>query len=414
MAFINKNKKLISIVLIALMIYVRCDFGVTKNYAIIMNLFADFLGFVFCCILTKQDFQKTKASIFNVAILWLVIFQLIVFVYGHFKLFIDNDMYSMQYTILTIGPALLCYEILWHNRGQIVDILAPAGVMVIVATFLTTMKYDYLWGLALKGQFYRLGKVPGGSDIDTGNLYLLMLIPIFYSVIILKKYKPYLVFAILGSIGIILTGSKSSALPLIIVIGMMLLNKAKNKNEMKKYILILVVAAVLLAIMIMAVPMFYDIIGYRIVEMFTAFSDTTEFDLHTSTGQRLAVMDAFKKHFWEAPLFGHGFYSFIQMPYSKLEEYRIGTEIAYRNIQTHMNYMELLFSFGFLGFIAYYWFPVKLIIDTVKTHKKEAKILCLSFIISFAFIDLGLDMYYKYMTPYYSYLLVYALLKREE
>ena len=169
----------------------------------------------------------------------------------------------------------------------------------------------------------------------------------------------------------------------------------------------------MIAVAVFAIPMLYDVIGYRIVEVFTAFSDTTEFDLHTSTGQRLAVMDAFKKHFWEAPLFGHGFYSFIQMPYSKLEEYRIGTEIAYRNIQTHMNYMELLFSFGIFGFIAYYWFPVKLIIDTIKTHKKEAKILCLSFIISFVFIDMGLDMYYKYMTPYYTYLLMFTLLQEE-
>ena len=100
------------------------------------------------------------------------------------------------------------------------------------------------------------------------------------------------------------------------------------------------------------------------------------------------------------------------MPYSQLEEYREGTEIMYRNIQTHMNFMELLFSYGFLGFIVYYWFPVKLVIDTIKTHSKEAKLICISLLVSFFFIDLGLDMYYKYMTPYYTYLLIFTFIQK--
>ncbi|SFN77690.1 O-antigen ligase [Pseudobutyrivibrio sp. UC1225] len=411
MDFIRKNKKLISIILLALIIYVRCDHGVVFTYAKVINLAADFLGFAYCLILTKEDFKRTKESIFNVAVLWLVIFQALVFVYGHFNLFDGNNIYSMQYTILTILPAVLCYEILWHNRDELIEILSSVGAIVIVATYITTIKYDYLWGLALQGQFYRLGKVPGGTDIDTGNLYLLMLIPIMYSVIVLKKLKPYLFFAILGAVGIVLTGSKSSALPFIFVVGIMLLGTAKNSKDVKKYIGIMVGFVAIMAIAILTVPMLYRIIGYRIVEMFTAFG-STEFDLHTSTGQRLAVMDAFKKHFWETPLFGHGFYSFVTMPYSKLEEYREGTEYFYRNIQTHMNYMELLFSFGFLGFVAYYWFPVKLVIDTIKTHSKEEKLICLSLLVSFFFIDLGLDMYYKYMTPYYTYLLIYTFLRR--
>ena len=416
MTFIEKNKKIISIILLALIIYFRCDHGVTKGYAIALNLAVDILGFVFCLLLTKQDFNKTKKSIFNMAILWLVIFQAIVFIYGHFDLFDGNsNIYSMQYTILTILPAVLCYEILWHNSEDMIELLSIVGVIVIIATYLTSMAYDSLWQDALEGRFFRLGKTPGGSDIDTGNLYLLMMIPILYSTIVLRKIKAYIAFAILGGVGIVLTGSKSSALPLVLVIGIMLLGTAKSKKEAGKYIACLLGAGVIATIALLTVPILYRTLGYRIAEVFTAFADTSEYDLHTSTGQRLAIIDAFKKHFWETPIFGHGFYSFLGMSYSQLEEYHLESgEIAYRHVQTHMNYMELLFSFGIVGFVAYYWLPVKLVIDTIKSHSKEIKLICASFLISFVFMDLGLDMYYKYMTPYFAYLVIYTFLKREE
>ncbi len=413
MDFVRSNKKLISIIILILTIYCRCDFGVTKGYAVVMNVAVCLLGLLFCLLLTIEDFEGTRKSIFNIAILWLIIFEGIVFIYGHFDLFEGKDMmYSMQYTILTVLPALICYEILWHNKKDIIDILCPVGSVVMIATFITTIKYDHLWGDLLNGEFYRIGLVPGGTDIDTGNLYLLMLIPILYAVIVQKKVKPYIFQMILGLVGIVLAGSKSSVVPLVIVIAIMLLGTAKSAKDVRKYILILLIIGVVASVIIFSVPMLYDILGRRILEVFTAFSDTSEFDLHTSTGQRLAVMDAFKKHFWEAPIFGHGFYSFITMPYSQLEEYREGTEIMYRHIQTHMNFMELLFSFGFLGLVAYYWFPVKLVIDTIKCHIKESKLISLSFLVSFLFMDLGLDMYYKYMTPYYIYLLIYLFLTK--
>ena len=415
MELIKNNKKRISIIILSLIIYVRCDHGVTVPYAIKLNLFVDIIGFIYCILLTIADFARTRKSIFNLAILWLVIFQAVLFVYGHFNLFSGNNGYSMQYTILTILPAMFCYEILWHNSDQLIDILAPVGVIVIIATYITSMITDPLWGDALEGRFYRLGKVPGGTDIDTGNLYLLMLIPILYSTIVLRKLKPYLVFAIIGGVGIVLTGSKSSALPLILVIGIMLLGTAKNSKDVKKYLAWLIGLGAIGGVALVTIPILYRTLGYRIVELFTAFGNTGEYDLHTSTGQRLAVIDAFKKHFGESPIFGHGFYSFITMPYSQIEEYHLENgDIAYRNVQIHMNYLELLFSYGIFGFAAYYWYPVKLIVDTVKAHSKEVKLICLSFLVSLVFMDLGLDMYYKYMTPYFSYLLIYTFLKREE
>ena len=54
-------------------------------------------------------------------------------------------------------------------------------------------------------------------------------------------------------------------------------------------------------VLVMTVPLLYRIIGSRFVELFTGVNDA-DYDLHTSTGQRMAVAAAFKEHFWEAPL----------------------------------------------------------------------------------------------------------------
>ena len=40
--------------------------------------------------------------------------------------------------------------------------------------------------------------------------------------------------------------------------------------------------------------------------------------------------------------------------------------------------LALIFSFGFFGFIAYYWYPVKQVVDTIKSKNKDNKMLALS------------------------------------
>lgn len=409
MRLLKENKKIISIILLSLVIYFRCDFGVVKSYAIIMNCAVDVIALAYCVILAMGDFQLTKKSIFNVAILWLVLFKGIEFVYGHFGLFMKSEMYSRQYVILTVLPALLTYELLWHNRDDVLDILSVVGSVVIIATFITNVKYDHLWSDVLEGEFYRLGEVPGGTVIDTGNLYMLMLIPLLYTLIVKKQHiKLFIAPALVGMVGILLTGSRSSAMPLVIVIAIMALAASKTKQALRRNVIILVVLFVIGIILVMTVPILYEVLGSRFVEIFQNFG-AKEYDLKTSTGQRLAVMDAFKEHFWEAPIFGHGFYAFKSMPYSQLEMYHENGETLFRNIQTHMNFLELLFSFGIFGFVAYYWFPVRLCVDSVRAKDKTNKVLAISFLITIFFMDTGLDMFFNYMTPYYVYLLVFIL-----
>ena len=160
----------------------------------------------------------------------------------------------------------------------------------------------------------------------------------------------------------------------------------------------------------MTVPLLYRIIGSRFVELFTGVNDA-DYDLHTSTGQRMAVAAAFKEHFWETPLFGHGFYAFKAMPYSNLEEYRENGVTMYKHLQIHNNFMEVLFSYGIVGFVLYYCFPVYLLIKTFISKNRQVCILVLSLLVSVFFMDIGLDMYYKYITSYLVYFIAFVLIK---
>ena len=401
-----KYKKFITMFLITGLLFARCNLGVYYGgIYVLTNVLFNFLAFVFCLVLFTTDKQLMKKVIISPAIVWILLFSTMVFIYGHFKLFTAADYYSRMVTVLTVAPAILILVLLFYNRDDVIDILSVSGSVVIITTLITSLCYDYVWGEWLMGMYSRVGATPAGGCIDTGNLVLILLIPILYQLIVFKKVKQYLWITLIGIFEIVATGAKSSVLPIVFVFAIMILGSSNDKKIIRRNLIILSVAALVAFGAIMLVPPLYGVVGYRIAELFTGMNAETP-DLHTSTGQRMAMIAAFKAHFWETPILGHGFYSFREMPYSAIEEFREGTKISYRNVQLHMNYMEVLFSYGIVGFLLYYWFPVYVIIKTLKANK-QAKIFVLSVMLSFVFMDLGIDMYYKYLLPYYSYFLAY-------
>ncbi|MBR5636676.1 MAG: O-antigen ligase family protein [Pseudobutyrivibrio sp.] len=408
-----KNKKFITMFLIAGLLFARCNLGVYYGGLYVMiNVLFNGLALAYSLVLFTDSKKEAKNALVNPAIIWIVLFSLLVFIYGHFKLFTAADYYSRMVTILTVAPAILILVLLFYNKDEVIDILSVSGSVVIITTLITSLCYDEIWGEWLQGMYSRVGATPAGGCIDTGNLVLILLIPIFYQLFVLRKVKQYLWITLIGIFEIVITGAKSSVLPIVFVFAIMIIGASDDKRIIRRNLIILTVAAVLAFAAIMIVPPLYGVVGYRIAELFTGVN-SAEPDLHTSTGQRMAMINAFKAHFWEAPLFGHGFYSFREMPYSAIEEFRQGTEISYRNVQLHMNYLEVLFSYGILGFVLYYWFPVYVIIKSFRANKM-AKIMVFSIMISFVFMDLGIDMYYKYLLPYYSYFLAYFFTEKDK
>lgn len=414
--FLEKNKKLISICLISLLLFARFDLGIVySKIFMLINVAINGLTILYCGYLGLKDKNIIRKSLINPAVIWVILFSVLVFIYGHFKIGTYTDMYSRQYALLTIVPAILIMIILYYNMDDMLDILSVAGSFTIVTTLITSLKYDYVWGEWVDGtiSISRVGATPAGTCVDTANLFIILLIPILYRIYVHKEWKKYGVFAAIDIFMIFASGAKAAILPLVFVFAILIIGTSKDKKILRRNLIILGVAFVTGIIIVMTVPLFYRIIGERFIELFKGLNDT-EYDLHTSTGQRMAVTAEFKKHFGEHPLFGHGFYAFKEMPYSQLEQYKINGVVHYRNIQIHNNFMEILFSFGIVGFVLYYWLPVYVLIKSFMSKNKQVIILVLSIMVSFLFIDLGLDMFYNYMTPYFAYLVAYCILKKGE
>lgn len=414
--FLEKNKKLISICLISLLLFARFDLGIVySKIFMLINVAINGLAILYCGYLGLNDKKTIKKAIVNPAILWVLLFSVLVFIYGHFKIGTYTDMYSRQYALLTIVPAILIMIILYYNMDDMLDILSVAGSFTIVTTLITSLKYDYVWGEWVDGTISesRVGATPAGTCVDTANFIIILLIPVIYNIYVNKSWKKYALPAALGIFLIFASGAKAAIIPLAFVFIILIIGTSKDKKVIRRNLLVLGIAGVLGIILIMSVPLLYRIIGARFVELFTSLNDT-EYDLHTSTGQRMAVTAEFKKHFGEHPIFGHGFYAFKEMPYSQLEEYKVDGVVNYRHIHIHNNFMEILFGFGIVGFILYYWLPVYVLIKSFMSKNKQVIILVLSIMVSFLFIDLGLDMFYNYMTPYFAYLVAYCILKKGE
>jgi O-antigen ligase len=304
----------------------------TEEY---INLYA-FLSIVvvFFVTIRMMFFPNTLSkTIINRFSLWVFLLFSVYFYYGIVRT--TYYYFSIQYFlfmfIMLLVTTLLLIE---TNRNKLMDILikvsASSSLIIFVYTFVNE------WQLILQGGT-RIGE-SGSGNVNTLAIYIGVLsVPSLYKIMYDKKLiyiVPYL-----ASLSIILlSGSKKGLLYILLAVG--IFSVFKNRARIHKYVPIIIALGVIIYLVLNNNYLF-NIIGFRIIDFLgTLGLEIKGANVSHSTELRLLMNKLGLQAFMEHPIFGGGWFYFSQ--YSGLGTY------------SHNNYIEILVTYGLVGFFLYY------------------------------------------------------------
>jgi len=146
---------------------------------------------------------------------------------------------------------------------------------------------------------------------------------------------------IVSFLSLLLSGSKSAILGIIIYLFILLLFTQSIKNLTRN---VVVLSAILIGVyyLLMNNTFFYNIAGYRIEAMLMLFFNEGAND--GSTGRRLMMIQEGLEFFYNKPMFGAGINNFANI-------YNL---FVGEDTYSHNNYVEILVNLGIVGFLIYY------------------------------------------------------------
>lgn len=192
---------------------------------------------------------------------------------------------------------------------------------------------------------------------------------------------------------IILSGTKKSIIALLIIIGGFTI--LKNPKYLIRNLIGVAALFSLVYVLIMKVPMLYDMIGSRFESMFALFNGGVTDD---STNTRNRFIELGMEYWALSPIWGNGLNVFGVL---------WGDETTY----SHNNYVELLCSVGIVGCISYYLFYLFPLLKSLRLYLRTANtnvLFALCMIISLLVSDYAMVTYFERI-PYIELLFVYVL-----
>ena len=159
--------------------------GITLNKGVlVVNLLSNLVGVLFCGALILGNKARLKKALIHPGTVWVLLFSALVFVYGKFKIgACMESMYSRQYQLLTVFPAILIMIIVFYNDEDVLGILSDVGAIITVTSLVTSLVFDPVWKEWVDGTVSesRVGATPAGTCVDTAKILLILLIPILYN-----------------------------------------------------------------------------------------------------------------------------------------------------------------------------------------------------------------------------------------
>lgn len=399
MRILVKRKELscwVSSIIVSLILFANLVIGSAKYIMYVYALM--FVASFYCIMISIRNFKYTNKAIISVPFFWIISCGLLMFLYGYFGKFPEE--YSLNFHLLNMYSIILTLIILNHKRDSVIDVVARAGgiTIILMSAFIFLSA-----GLNLRALFGagmgRIGYTAVGNVNTTAVSYIVLLIPIVYLILIEKRWR-YIPVAVIALVFMFITGSKKTIISIMIMVFVCTLEKSKNKRQ---YIINLLKAILLMVLVLLVcyfIPSLNKMIWSRLVTMIEVLDNFNMGD-QSSTGLRMGyIITAFTKA-WDKPLFGHGWGSFKNMyGYSSLYK----TELY-----THCNYAEILFSFGILGVIVFYFLPFYIVKIWRKNRKSNNSILVALYFSCLLFIDLGTVTSYSSILGYIGFSIAYLL-----
>lgn len=209
----------------------------------------------------------------------------------------------------------------------------------------------------------RLGNEAFGN---ANNLALLLMMGVMYAFYLLIFFADALwekaVLAVciaLSYYAMFLSGGRKFIVVPIVFLYVLLMFKTDSagRKHIIKYTIVIAGIVFILYQLIMNVPVFYDVIGYRMEGLFNLISGSGNVD--ASAEERSFMVQLGLRRWTERPLCGYGFDSF------KYYNRAMTGNFYY----AHNNYVELLYDLGLTGFVVYYSFYFKLLITGIVEKK---------------------------------------------
>ncbi len=277
---------------------------------------------------------------------WYLVFVFISVVSSTFYLQSDET------TIYTLVVSLIISYCFIQNITDADKIIALANAFIFSAIIMAIQiwasgQLDYLVMASSQSHDRLGGEITGNANIFSA---LFMYAGVFaaWLCVYSKNKKSMLAYALL--LGIILfimviSGGRKTIIAVVTTLALFFFLK-KNSLGRNNYVRNTLIALSSIGIIFYAIfniPLLYDLIGERFEGLFEMFQGKEA--KVSGDDMRSKIFSLAYQGWLEAPLFGHGIDSFKFYNVSETGHF----------YYAHNNYVELLYDFGIIGFIAYYW-----------------------------------------------------------